>query len=78
MRRVVTGAASPKQATKASPTKPKRSSVGDTVHRWCLYVERRNEREAQHSLENLKDLIEGRNRQDLWIGCLSADHATAS
>lgn len=34
------------------------SFLGELLDR--LYVERRNEREAQHSLENLKDLIEGR------------------
>jgi uncharacterized protein YndB with AHSA1/START domain len=33
-------------------------ALGDLVDR--LYVERRNEREAEHSLQNLKDLIEGR------------------
>jgi uncharacterized protein YndB with AHSA1/START domain len=31
--------------------------IGDIVDH--LYVERRNEREAQHSLTNLKDMIEG-------------------
>ena len=34
------------------------SFLGEVLDR--LYVERRNEREAQHSLENLKDLLEGR------------------
>ena len=34
------------------------SVLGEVLDR--LYVERRNEREAQHSLENLKDLLEGR------------------
>ncbi|HEV2069487.1 MAG TPA: hypothetical protein VGR26_06815, partial [Acidimicrobiales bacterium] len=34
------------------------SFFGEVLDR--LYVERRNEREAQHSLENLKDLLEGR------------------
>ncbi len=34
------------------------SFLGELLDR--LYVERRNEREAQHSLENLKDLVEGR------------------
>ncbi len=33
------------------------SFLGEILDR--LYVERRNEREAQHSLENLKDLLEG-------------------
>jgi glucose/arabinose dehydrogenase len=32
--------------------------LGDLLDR--LYVERRNEREAEHSLQNLKDLVEGR------------------
>lgn len=32
--------------------------LGDVLDR--LYVERRNEREAEHSLQNLKDLVEGR------------------
>lgn len=32
--------------------------LGDVVDK--LYVERRNEREAEHSLHNLKELIEGR------------------
>ncbi len=34
------------------------SFLGELLDR--VYVERRNEREAQHSLENLKDLLEGR------------------
>ncbi len=32
--------------------------LGELLDR--VYVERRNERDAQHSLENLKDLLEGR------------------
>jgi carbon monoxide dehydrogenase subunit G len=32
--------------------------LGDLIDR--VYVERRNEREAEHSLANLKDLLEGR------------------
>ncbi len=32
--------------------------LGNAIDR--LYVERRNEREAEHSLHNLKDLLEGR------------------
>lgn len=32
--------------------------LGDAVDK--LYVERRNEREAEHSLHNLKELVEGR------------------
>jgi len=32
--------------------------LGDLLDK--LYVERRNEREAEHSLQNLKDLVEGR------------------
>ncbi len=34
------------------------SFLGELLDR--VYVERRNQREAQHSLENLKDLLEGR------------------
>lgn len=33
------------------------SFLGEALDR--LYVERRNEREAEHSLQNLKDLVEG-------------------
>jgi uncharacterized membrane protein len=33
--------------------------LGDIVDK--LYVERRNEREAEHSLHNLKELVEGAN-----------------
>lgn len=35
--------------------------LGDLVDR--AYLERRNEREAEHSLHNLKDLLEGRPMQ---------------
>ncbi len=34
-------------------------ALGDAVDR--IYVERRNEREAEHSLHNLKDLLESRS-----------------
>ncbi len=33
-------------------------SLGEALDR--LYVERRNEREVEHSLQNLKELLEGR------------------
>ena len=40
--------------------------LGDVADR--LYVERRNEREAEHSLQNLKDLVEWQ----VWALALAA------